>query len=346
MSDNQSQFLPRNDNKIHKNGSYNCKHFIVMLFIFCVAAVTFRSTFAYQSAPLWNIIANHSQTNIHYINKHILHNNTTSSIYPLLSSLNSPIDTPNTSKWINCFKNISYSLINLYNQTQYELNKLIKQYLSTNKLKIFIPTYMRMPNLYEYKCGLPMTSFHISDNYYYIENEFYMRNFDRMPCTKTEFCLPFDWIFLWKYIIKHYQSNGLQWLLFLEDDISLCPNILNAIFYYMNDTLNTKYKFISLSSGFTATLINIDLLQTMIDIIYNFPYKMARKYKRSRHKKWTCPVIYLHEKLNDLHLRLKVNKSLIYHPSKIETPSTMNHSWAGTTYCGKDLNNNKNKRKK
>ncbi len=198
--------------------------------------------------------------------------------------------------------------------------------------------YLRMPNIYESKCEFPISLLQINEDYYYINNQFYPRKFNRTLCTlpnKKEFCLPFDWLFFWKYINN---SNDItEWILFLEDDITLCPNIFQTIFSYIdNYNINHQCMFIKLGVGWSGNLVNSKLLPIMIRKISNYPIKMAHNWKKSGFNWWKSPDIWLENKLFKNKLCIN-NKSVIYHPSTKETKSSLNHIWEKPFICNKSL---------
>eukprot|EP01083_Nonionella_stella_P114451 338440_1 len=149
-----------------------------------------------------------------------------------------PQATPNnkdmidSSKWHNCFiSNASQSGFHLkYDDSLHGewMNKLTQKYIATNKLKIFTLHFMRYANLFGVKCGIPMQSFHVGREYYFINGHFYHREHNRNN-THVDFCVFYDVQALYKYIYDTYKDDDTtEWAIILEDDVTLCPRWINA----------------------------------------------------------------------------------------------------------------------
>ena len=114
----------------------------------------------------------------------------------------------NSTKWSNCFK-IDNQIIHDTNDVKY-LQMLINDFICNDKFVIYSLSYMRLPIFQQYKCGIPMISIQVSQQYYFLsdENKFIFRNHSREKPYFEEQCMKDKEICLYRDI--HFLYNQLQ----------------------------------------------------------------------------------------------------------------------------------------
>eukprot|EP01084_Bolivina_argentea_P151748 264837_1 len=258
----------------------------------------------------------------------------------------------NNSKWSRCFAtgnnnsvlNIS-PVVHTYD-LQY-LSALINEYIFKDKLMIFVLSYMRYPILSQYKCGIPMISIQVSQQYYFItdKNEFHFRNHSRKDpnkCWHKSICLYRDYHFVYKYIYDNYYHQTLEWILVLEDDIQFCDVSINFIYNILKQKSNSNPYFILLGHGFTGVLVNKQFLPHLLAILDTYlPYDIERK-KHNITRPVDVDMYFVQWNEMNRNTSFKDNiyvsyNSLLYHQrqllSKDILHSTMDHGFPTALKC-------------
>eukprot|EP01084_Bolivina_argentea_P262176 443302_1 len=226
------------------------------------------------------------------------------------------------------------------------MNTLMDEYIITNKLKIFTMHYMRYPTLYEYKCKIPMTSLHVSESNYFIDSQFYHRNHNRNNVLVQDFCLFYDIYFLYNYIYKTYFNTTSKWALILEDDITLCPSIINVLLNVMNDTYIYDYEIhnyprnktidcIYLGHGNTGTLLRISFIPKIVQYILDGYIKRSTTLiKQSNwHTSVDWYIVRWGKKIFGDYSFVGNRHNLLFHPPNHVSNSTMGNSYSSSLKC-------------
>eukprot|EP01083_Nonionella_stella_P176920 620403_1 len=262
--------------------------------------------------------------------------NTTSQI-PNIKAMDKK-DGIDRSKWHNCFiSDTAQSSIGL----KYEyalhgelLNTLIQSYIASNRLKIFTLHFMRYANIYGFKCGIPMQSFHVGKEYYYTNNQFYHREHNR-DNAHVDLCVFYDFYALYKYIYDTYnEDTTTEWAIILEDDVSLCPLWINAT---LNVLDQETIDFVYYGYGATGTLLRISFIPFLFTIMDRFVASQSRKMARNRHNTidhW-LPIQCVKRGKGD-HCVSSAH-SVLFHPAWKRTKSTFNHKYNVDYKCDESI---------
>eukprot|EP01083_Nonionella_stella_P100387 283100_1 len=264
--------------------------------------------------------------------------------FPQATSNKDKIDS---SKWRNCFiSNESESIVRLkYDDASHGelMNKLTQKYIATNKLKIFTLHFMRYANLYGVKCGIPMQSFHVAREYYFVNDQFYHREHNRNN-THVDFCVFYDYRALYEHIYDTYKDDDTtEWAIILEDDVTLCPLWINVTLNVLDEgwvyqkygySANKTIDLVYYGHGSTGTLLRISVLPFVFEIMDGYVERQTRLMANGPwHNTWDH---YLPKwcKSNSKWARcVSSSTTVLFHPAEKRIKSTFDHNYPKNVRC-------------
>lgn len=214
----------------------------------------------------------------------------------------------------------------------------------------------RKPNYDSNKCGIPIYQYLVCDEFYIIDNVFYDRIDQQChyryhtESTYNTDCHCYDFTFLIMYL---YQSNfteksNIEWILILEDDTKLCPDLSQFIYDIINNNFNvTKdqpINIVFIGMGMTGILIRVSYLSKFSNLVtisarqvlerrYNYFAKLdAFGIDAEIWKNALYPTPNL--SISGMYFSLY---SFLWHPSYIKSKSLSAHKYYVDFDCGKKL---------
>eukprot|EP01083_Nonionella_stella_P066837 176347_1 len=256
-------------------------------------------------------------------------------------------DTINSSKWHNCFiSNESESIVRLkYDDASHGelMNKLTQKYIATNKLKIFTLHFMRYANLYGVKCGIPMQSFHVAREYYFVNDQFYHREHNRNN-THVDFCVFYDYRALYEYIYDTYKDDDTtEWAIILEDDVTLCPLWINVTLNVLDEgwlygkygySANKTIDLVYYGHGSTGTLVRISFIPFVFKIMDGFVERQTRLMANGPwHNTWDHYLPTWCKRKSKWARCVSSYTSVLFHPAEKRIKSTFDHNYGSNARC-------------
>ena len=200
----------------------------------------------------------------------------------------------------------------------------------------------RLPNINTIKCNLPFNSYVVSPTNYYMVNGENSNDFNykysRKICKQNHLiCHALDFQFFLQWLLSQNQNvNDTQinekWILTLEDDVLLCPKLLEGLLNIIlnkNGIMNNSTSLWFLGHGNTALLFRNSYISKYSMLIQEYLDEQKENPMDYGIDLWILQKAHI-MKLTDIVASIH---TLVYHPSSLITQSTQSHFYKEDFPC-------------